>query len=164
MTVYIKLLHGRDDPDQDMQDWGFAGPLLGLFEALHFTYRNHIRCISNSATEEELELGFTDDMLTYEGKHYGDFEIAAEFAGDTRKISPPRPQNPNPGRAEAAAGALRHYQATTGADYEDALGDLLADLMHWCDCDNFDFEAALFRARGHYEAETSGQDANPPAE
>ena len=97
MTVYIKLLHGRDDPDQDMQDWGFAGPLLGPFEALHFTYRNHIRCISNSATEEELELGFTDDMLTYEGKRYGDFEIAAEFAGDTRKISPPRPQTPIPG-------------------------------------------------------------------
>ena len=83
MTVYIKLLHGRHDPNEDMQDWGFHGPVLGPFEAVHFTYRDHIRCITNSATEDELELGFTDDMLTYEGKYYGDFEIAAEFGSDT---------------------------------------------------------------------------------
>ena len=43
----------------------------------------------------------------------------------------------------------------TGTDYEDALGDLLCDLMHWSDRSNFDFEAALSRARMHYEAETT---------
>jgi hypothetical protein len=82
MSVYIKLLHGRDDPKQDMQDWDFNGPVLGPFEAVHFTYRDHIRCIWNSGAQE-IELGFTDDLLTYEGKHYGDFEIAAEFGGET---------------------------------------------------------------------------------
>jgi hypothetical protein len=73
--VYIHLLHGRDNPAQDTDGWGFSGPVLGPFEAVHFTYRNHIRCITNSTTEDELELGFTDDLLTYEGKYYGDFEI-----------------------------------------------------------------------------------------
>ena len=60
----------------------------------------------------------------------------------------------NNDRAEWAASALRHFQCVAGTDYEDALGDLLAGLMHWSDRNNFDFEAALFRARGHYEAET----------
>jgi len=27
--------------------------------------------------------------------------------------------------------------------------------MHWCDRNNFDFDAALFRAQGHYQAETT---------
>jgi hypothetical protein len=77
MTVFLKLLHGRDDPDQDMQDWGFDGPTLGPFVAVHVTYRDHIRCLA--ADHDEVELGFTDDLLTYQGKYYGDFEIAASF-------------------------------------------------------------------------------------
>lgn len=70
------------------------------------------------------------------------------------KPLPPDLENLND-RAEWAAAALRHFQCTTGTDYEDALGDLLCDLMHWSDRDNFDFEAALARARMHYEAETA---------
>jgi hypothetical protein len=62
----------------------------------------------------------------------------------------------NGDRAEWAAAALRQFQRATGCDYEDSLGDLLCDLMHWSDRNNFDFEAALCRARGHYEAETAG--------
>ncbi len=53
------------------------------------------------------------------------------------------------------AAALRQFLYATGCDYEDSLGDLLSDLMHWSDRNNFDFEAALCRARGHYEAETA---------
>jgi hypothetical protein len=56
-------------------------------------------------------------------------------------------------RAEWAAAALRHFQSTTGADYQDALPDLLCDLLHWSDRDNVNFEKALKTARLHYEAE-----------
>jgi len=49
--------------------------------------------------------------------------------------------------------------AETGTDLEDALADLLADLMHWADRNSHDFDAALERARWHYEAETA---AEPP--
>jgi hypothetical protein len=68
---------------------------------------------------------------------------------------PADPEKMNEERAEWAAAALRHFQCTTGADYEDALGDLLCDLMHWADRTKFDFDAALVRARMHYEAETA---------
>ena len=36
---------------------------------------------------------------------------------------------------------------------EDALGDLLCDLMHWATANSFDFNAALCRASGHHKAE-----------
>jgi hypothetical protein len=158
MTVYLKLLHGRLDRNQEMRDWGFDGPVLGPFEAVHFMYRDHIRCISDSATEREIELGFADDLLIYEGKYYGDFEIAADFGDDTPTKLSPEPERMNDDRARWAAAALRQFQCATGSDYEDSLGDLLGDLMHWSDRNNFDFEAALFRARGHYRAEAAALD------
>jgi hypothetical protein len=57
------------------RDWGFVGPILGPFQAVHFTYKEHIRCIADAETGAEIELGFHDDMLVHDGKFYGDFEI-----------------------------------------------------------------------------------------
>jgi hypothetical protein len=68
---------------------------------------------------------------------------------------PPDPEKMNRRHAGCARAVLRHYRSVTGADRETALGDLLADLMHWSDRHNFDFDLALSRAQGHYEAETS---------
>jgi hypothetical protein len=72
------------------------------------------------------------------------------------KQLPPGPESMNDDRAEwSAAAALRHFQCTTGTDYDTALIDLLGDLMHWCDRNAFDFGSALKTARMHYEAETT---------
>lgn len=71
------------------------------------------------------------------------------------KPLPPDPENMNNDRAEYAAAALRHFQCTTGSDYDDSLTDLLGDLMHWSDRNGVDFSAELERARGHYGAETT---------
>jgi hypothetical protein len=62
----------------------------------------------------------------------------------------------NDRRAAWASAVLQQFRRLTGTDREDALGDLLCDLMHWSDRNNFDFELALDRARGHYRAETDG--------
>jgi hypothetical protein len=86
MTVYLKLLHGRDDPNQHMDNCGFDGPVLGPFEALHFTYTTHVRCFPKAGAGDELEVCYHDDMLVYEGKYYGDFEIAAEFGSSTPSL------------------------------------------------------------------------------
>jgi hypothetical protein len=77
-SVWLHLLHGRTDPDQRMPDWGFTGPVLGPFEAIHVTYKEHIRCITDSRTETELELGFHEDLLIHDGQYYGDYEIRGE--------------------------------------------------------------------------------------
>ena len=64
----------------------------------------------------------------------------------------------NDKRAAWAGVALKAFCAQTGADLEEALGDLLTDLMHWADRNNFDLDAALDRARSHYAAETGTED------
>lgn len=83
-------------------------------------------------------------------------ETVAAAIIETAPPLPPDAQKMTGDRAECAAAALRQFQCATACDYEDSLGDLLRDLMHWSDRNNFDFEAAPCRARGHYEAETAG--------
>jgi hypothetical protein len=68
---------------------------------------------------------------------------------------PPDPENMNDKRAAWAAVALRAFRLVTGTDNEDALGDLLCDLMHLSDRNDYDFNDALSRARWHYQAETT---------
>jgi hypothetical protein len=156
--VFIHLLHGRDDPGQDMTGWGFTGPILGPFEAVHFTYKDHIRCIADANAGTGLELGFHDDLLVHDGKFYGDFEICGGHgpAAESKATGlPPDPDGMNAARAEWAAAAIRHFRCTTGTDWEDALGDLLCDLMHFCDREGFDFDKKLDGARMHYQAETT---------
>lgn len=70
---------------------------------------------------------------------------------------PPDPDGQNDNRATWADQAVRAFRYTTGTDREDALSDLLCDLMHLCDRDAKlgDFESQLRRARGHYAAETA---------
>jgi hypothetical protein len=70
---------------------------------------------------------------------------------------PPDPDNMNDRRARLAGAALSTFMKETGTDQEDALADFLADLMHWADRNNQAFDAALDRARFHYEAETVGE-------
>jgi hypothetical protein len=56
-------------------------------------------------------------------------------------------------RANWADKAVLAFREQTCCDPEDSLGDLLCDLMHWARVRNFDFGAALDRARNHYEEE-----------
>jgi hypothetical protein len=67
---------------------------------------------------------------------------------------PPDPEGMNEARSTWAAQAIDAFRDATGTDEEDALSDLLADLMHFADRRHHDFDAALLRARDHYEAET----------
>ena len=71
------------------------------------------------------------------------------------KPLPADPENMNDDRAQWAEAALRCFQQATGTEDEDALTDLICDLMHWSDRNAGDFEAALEHARWHYEAETT---------
>ena len=70
---------------------------------------------------------------------------------------PAEPEGMNDRHAEWAGLAIAAFMTATGTDGEDALGDLLTDLMHWADRNDYDFDAALFRAQGHYDAEMGGE-------
>jgi hypothetical protein len=71
------------------------------------------------------------------------------------KVLPPDPENRNNDRATWAETALLAFRQATGVDCEDALADLLCDLMHLADRKSWHFGAEMDRAKVHYEAETT---------
>lgn len=72
---------------------------------------------------------------------------------------PPDPEQMNDDRANLAASAIGLFQQITKTDDEDAIADLLADLMHWMDrhAPLTTFAAEVDRARRMYREETSTQ-------
>ena len=56
---------------------------------------------------------------------------------------PPDPEGMNDSRAAWAGQAIHHFALTTGTDKEDALADLLADILHWCDRQQISFDREL---------------------
>lgn len=64
------------------------------------------------------------------------------------------PDGMNDRRAAWGENAIGSIMADTGTDQEDALADLLGDLMHYAHQNGEDFAAALRRACYHFEAET----------
>ena len=65
----------------------------------------------------------------------------------------------NDKRAEIAQACLDLFMKQTGCDPENALADLLANLAHWCDRNDTEFEDELRRAAMNYGEETDGRGA-----
>lgn len=76
MPIYVKLFHGRNDPNQNMDDWGEQGPVFGPLDWFHTTYLNHIRM--GDAENDDQELKLVGDMLYYDGMYYGDWSAFGE--------------------------------------------------------------------------------------
>jgi hypothetical protein len=68
---------------------------------------------------------------------------------------PPDPENLNNDRTEWAGDAVAAFMQATGTEPENALPDLLCDLMHWADRNEECFDSCLEHARNHYAEETS---------
>lgn len=91
-TMKLITLHGRNNPEQPMNDWGFDGPDIDGIVALHVTYNAthvlHFATVGAAKKAAEitgwevwdnraLSLQFRDDMLYMpaRGEYYGDWEI-----------------------------------------------------------------------------------------
>jgi hypothetical protein len=109
----------------------------------------------------------TDDGSDPVGDHEWDNDSATQclecgFDGELKDFRekprlPPDPDGMNDDRSNWAGSAPAKFMEVTGTEEADALGDLLADLMHWADRKGYDFDAALECARAHYHAETAGE-------
>lgn len=82
--LYLGLFHGRDDPREEMNDWGFPGPMIGPLKWVHTTYAFKIRiafeCETDArryfSTADRVQfLEFNDDLLRFRGKFYGDWTV-----------------------------------------------------------------------------------------
>ena len=83
--MYLKLFHGRDDPEEDMDDWGYEGPTIGPLVWAHTTYNSHFRVrlvhpvqweeLGFPTYNEEPDFEFKDDMIVFNGCYYGDWSL-----------------------------------------------------------------------------------------
>lgn len=79
--MYLRLFHGRTDPNQEMDDWGFAGPVFGPLSCYVHTYCCTFR-IHAEAGNEELWLDMHDSMIHWDGCFYGDLTIFVAGANE----------------------------------------------------------------------------------
>lgn len=68
---------------------------------------------------------------------------------------------PNRKRAKWVRRALEQFCLDVGQDLKveasDAVGDFLANLMHWCAQNNVDFEVCLRNGQTHFADESAGR-------
>ena len=72
--LYIRLFHGRTDPEQDMDDWGTDGPIFGPYIHAHTTYSSMLRLGRTDGNCDELQIHH-EGMVYYDGVYYGDWSV-----------------------------------------------------------------------------------------
>jgi hypothetical protein len=97
------------------------------------------------------------DILTCE-----DYDPDTDRTKAEQSSLPPDPEGTNTDRAEWAHRAILAFEGATGTDREDALADLLCDLMHWANVYGQDFERELSRATDSYAEETQADPDTEP--
>jgi len=88
MSIYIQLLHGRKDPDEDMNEYGFDGPCIGPFDWMHVIYNIDFQLTREGPPYVEWWVSFVGDLLYYDGAYYGDWEIVDESSMRNKTITP----------------------------------------------------------------------------
>lgn len=82
--MYLGLFHGRNSRRENMDDWGFAGPVLGPLTYCHTTYMAYVHlhfengqdariCCNSGHLNVDLEV--VEDMIYFEGAYYGDWTV-----------------------------------------------------------------------------------------
>ena len=86
--MYLRLFHGRTDPNQDMDDWGSDGPVLGPYKFAHTTYQSFLKLGRPDGSCDELYI-VGPDMVFYDCVYYGDWSVfgEAELKEDDFKLS-----------------------------------------------------------------------------
>lgn len=79
---YLHLYHGRNDPGQEIDEWGSAGPAFGPLSCYVHTYCSTFR-IHGECGAQELWLETHDDMIQWDACFYGDMEVFIAGTGDT---------------------------------------------------------------------------------
>ena len=99
--LYLRLFHGRTDPNQNMDDWGSDGPVLGPYQFAHTTYNGCLKLGRPDDGCDELYI-IGPDMLFYDNVYYGDWSVfgEAEFKQDDFELSAYEPSKAKPPKIE----------------------------------------------------------------
>ncbi len=70
VCLAIELYHGREDPDQNLEDWGSQGPVFLDIEYFHMAY------LSDPNVGGAIDFLTTKgDLIYYDGIYYGDISV-----------------------------------------------------------------------------------------
>ncbi len=72
--LYLRLFHGRSDPEQDMDDWGSNGPVFGPYKFVHTIYTSFVKLGRRDGGCDEMSV-LEKDLLYYDGVYYGDWTV-----------------------------------------------------------------------------------------
>ena len=73
MPVYLNFFNGRHTAKEELDDFGFEGPVLGPFGSIQVTYGCHIKATDNKDYLFDFTIG--DGFVSAYGSLYGDFSI-----------------------------------------------------------------------------------------
>lgn len=106
--MYLKLIHGRKSPEEQLDNWGFEGPVIGPIKYVHATYFSTFTVgFYDAAAMEEarkltgwgawdeltLEMKVVADLVKAGDGYFGDWELSTErpdgkpWIGDSDQIS-----------------------------------------------------------------------------
>ncbi|MBA4751445.1 MAG: hypothetical protein H2055_04345 [Sphingopyxis sp.] len=106
--LYLHLYHGRKDPDENLEDWGSEGPVIGPLAYVHTTYMCDVkfaaapevmdrffpavmadwraRGLSNVAGPLcDWRLTIFNDYVEHDGIYYGDWTVFAATPGELQE-------------------------------------------------------------------------------
>jgi hypothetical protein len=78
--MFLRLYHGRTDPGQELDEWGFVGPTFGPLSCYVHTYCCTFRIYGEFGSEVWLDKH--DDMILWDDCFYGDMEVFIAGADD----------------------------------------------------------------------------------
>ena len=98
-----------------------------------------------------------ETVMNRKSKHTSGQHARPENTMRTKDRLPPDPEGMNDHRASVAKELVRAFCKACQVDRQDAVADLLCNMMHLCDRDHRlgGFDAGLIRAYRHYRAETA---------
>ncbi|MBA2934641.1 hypothetical protein HZF05_11095 [Sphingomonas sp. CGMCC 1.13654] len=103
--VYLRLFHGRRDPEADLEERGSEGPVIGPLAFVHVTYLCDVKFAASSQVMERFfpdvisdwrsrglanakaplcdwHLDVAADLILYDGVYYGDWSVTARAPDD----------------------------------------------------------------------------------
>ena len=75
--MYLELFHGRTTLDEQLEDWGTRGPILGPLTYVHTTYATHVKFAFTNSSEGDGWLYIVEDCIYYDG--HNDVQPAVAF-------------------------------------------------------------------------------------
>lgn len=88
-AVYISLFHGRDTVEEEMEDRGYQGPIIGPFRYVQITYMSDIKF---AMEKEAFKAAFPDIYQSWVSAGYsnaaGDYDVSTGVTWIEHSIQP----------------------------------------------------------------------------